>query len=164
MKKESNIKSKWLNNQVITVAVVAILIIAAVILVMNGSKNNAGQEIAKPADSPVSVDSSESSIPASTPETPGQNTEQVKILSHTMEIDKAYDRHKIISGRVQNNMDTRAISVEIIAQLYDSKGNSLGKLTSRPLFNDLDPKQISPFNINIYEDNLVAYNLSVIWK
>ena len=91
------------------------------------------------------------------------NQEGVVLLFHTIDSDKANEKHKLISGRVQNKGKIIASSVIVNAKIYDSNGNQIATAFARPLYNDLQPGQISWFYLDVYE-YFSNYSLSVEWK
>lgn len=117
-------------------------------------------------DLPPVTDNSETNAgttdtPTTESVTPTKATE-VKILSQLLEVNRANEKIKTISGRVQNIGNVRALSVMIYAKLYDINNKSIKTEETRPLFNDLNPGQISQYILTTYE-NFTTYELSVDW-
>ncbi|MEK6885368.1 MAG: FxLYD domain-containing protein [Nanoarchaeota archaeon] len=149
-----HISAKNFSYAVIGVIIVALLIVGYVVM-NSGDKTKTDDTTNIPADETPITDTPVTEIPVV------ENTDKVVILSDTMDIDNANDRHKTISGRVQNTGTDRALNVWVTAFLYNLNGTQVGKETTRPLFNELNPNEISYFYINVYDDVTASYRLSV---
>lgn len=161
MEEEATAKPHKSNIILIGVGIVMVILLSAILFTLISKDKTAESEIEKNETGVAAENTTESNvkiIPVI------NNTDKVVILSDMLEINKANERNKKITGRVQNTGDVRAISIEITALLYDLNGTQVGKQTSRPLFNDLSPNQTSYFEISFYDDVTAAYRLSVSSK
>lgn len=157
MKEEATLKHKY-NITLISVGIVVVILLSAILFTLTKDKSaTPGTEENGAVENETNA-SGIKIIPLI------NNTDKVVILNDVMDLDKSNDRHKTISGRVQNTGDVRALSVEITALLYDLNGTQVGKQIIRPLFNDLNPDQISYFEINVYDYVTATYRLSVSSK
>jgi len=144
----------------IFIGIIAIVVIIGIVLMNSGDKTKTedNSEIKIPATETPTTEAPSTNIPLV------ENTDKVVILSDTIDIDKANDRHKIISGRVQNTGTNRALDIWVTALLYSLNGTQVGTATTRPLFNELNPNEISYFYLNVYDDVTASYRLSVSSK
>lgn len=154
------ISTKSLRYIIFGIIIVALLVIG--FIAMN-SGNKAKTNENPVTDNPAAITPSpaDSSITASAGANHTRAT-NVEILSSLLETDKANDKHKTISGRVQNTGNASALSVIVYAKIYDANDKLIATEQTRPLFNDLSPGQISQYIISFYE-NLSRYELSVDW-
>ncbi len=159
MKEEKiiHINAKHFTGIIFTIILVAALIIGFVVMNSKDKNNNPTTDL---PNTTIPTTVNYTNIPAS-----AISTDKVVILSDTMDLDKANDRHKIIFGKVQNTGTTRALNVWVTATLYNLNGTLIGKETTRPFINELDPNQVSFFQINVYDSydtSTAAYRLSVV--
>ncbi|MDP1728919.1 MAG: FxLYD domain-containing protein [archaeon] len=155
MKEKISSTSHKSSKVLIGVGIVIVILLSAILFTLN-KDTITNSELEKNTTMP---DESEITPAPSIPLI--ESTDKVIVLSDTLEIDKANEKHKKIVGRVQNTGDTRALSVEITAILYTLNGTRVGEQSTRPLFNDLNPGQISYFEINFWDDVTATYRLSV---
>jgi len=154
-----HISSKNLRYLIFGVIIIALLAVGYVVMNSGDKTGTDDTTNIPPTETPITETPTTNDIPVV------ENTDKVVILSDTMDINKANERRKSIFGRVQNTGTTRALNVWITATLYDLNGTLIGTETTRPFINELNPDEVSYFQVNIYDSydkSTAAYRLSVI--
>lgn len=156
MKKQEQAKNQagvlMNKNMIIGIAVVAVLIIAGIIYFsMNGKiiPPNSQQNSQTPGNPNVASADDEN--------------KQVIVLQSSREVDKYDSRRQSIVGKVKNNGSTLVQYVEITASLYNINNKLVKTEVTRPVLNDLDAGQVSPFTFTDIFEPFTSYELEVNW-
>ncbi len=138
----------------------AIILIAA-LLVIGFVVMNSGDKTGTTDNSAAGTPAAQDASAAASAE--NKSAGNYEILEQSTKIDMA-NGNKIIEGKIKNTGEVTMYSVEITATLYDANNKIIGTKITRPLFNDLEPEQVSYFSISDIYHGFSTYELEVTWK
>jgi hypothetical protein len=91
-------------------------------------------------------------------------TQSLDILSHKIKEGQFSDK---LIGQLQNNLNDKVQSVEVIATFYDQAGDIVGTKNGFTNPTDLSAGMKAPFDLYLDEgitDELASYDLTVSWR